>query len=121
MAEAAQHNSQDLLKGPLGRLRHCNPANRTSAAIKANQPATAAGEDLRPTDQTRPLLLVAAGGESSDPGAVWRHAGEGGGAAVAGGIGDGPSRADFGDHKREGGRYVRKLLDKRYFQGSSRR
>ena len=40
---------------------------------------------------------------------------------VAGGIGGGPSLADFGDDKGEGGRCLRKLLDKRCFPGFARR
>src|SRR5271167_397656 len=70
--------------------------------LVANQLAAASGQDRRAPDKARPLLLAAAGGESPDAAAIWRHAGQGGGVAIAGGIGAGPSRADFGDHK--GGR-----------------
>jgi hypothetical protein len=52
--------------------------------------------------KTRPLLLVADCGESSDPAAVRRHAGEDRGAGVADGIEGGPSFADFGDESRGG-------------------
>ncbi len=44
-------------------------------------------ENRGPSDQTRPLLLVAPGGESSDAAAVWRHAAADRSAAVASGIG----------------------------------
>ena len=48
----------------------------------------AAGENQRTTDQACPVLLVAAGGGSSDATALWQHALEDRGAAAAGGIAD---------------------------------
>jgi class 3 adenylate cyclase len=54
--------------------------------LVADQLAAAVGQDRRPIDQTCPLLLVAAGGESSHAAAVRGHAGEDRDAAVAGGI-----------------------------------
>jgi hypothetical protein len=57
-------------------------------ALVADQLAAAVGENRRPIDQTRPLLLVAAGGESPDAAVVCRHVGKDRGAAVAGGIAD---------------------------------
>src|SRR5208283_1277740 len=54
--------------------------------LVADQLATAVGEDRRPFDKARPLLLAAAGGEPSDAAAVCRHAAEDRGAAVAGRI-----------------------------------
>jgi len=56
--------------------------------LVANQLATAAGEDGRPLDKARPLLLAAFSREPSDAAAVWEHALEDREAASAGGITD---------------------------------
>ena len=65
--------------------------------LVADQLAAAAGENRRAFDKTRPLLLVAAGGESPDAVVVRRHAAEDRGAAGPGGIRRAQSGADFGD------------------------
>jgi hypothetical protein len=61
----------------------------------ADQLAAAVGQDRRPIDQTCPLLLVAADGESSHAAAVRGHAGEDRDAAVAGGIRRGAEQSNF--------------------------
>ena len=65
--------------------------------LVADQLAAAAGENRGPSDKTRPLLLVAAGGESPDAAALWRHAAKDRDAAVAGGIKRPRSGANFDD------------------------
>src|ERR1035437_315695 len=55
--------------------------------LVADQLAAAPGENRRTAHQTCALLLVAAGGESSDAPALWKHAEEDRDAAVASGIG----------------------------------
>jgi hypothetical protein len=59
--------------------------------------AAAAGESQRTHDKARPLLLAAPGGESSDAAAVWRHARQDRGAAVASGIDGLGGGAGFGE------------------------
>jgi hypothetical protein len=62
-------------------------------------------------------LLVAAGGESSDAAAVWRHAAKDYDAAGASGIGGPQSAADFGDEIGGREKCLRNRLDKRHFRG----
>ena len=49
----------------------------------ADELAAAAGENRRTADQARPLLLAAAGGKSPHAAAVWEHAAQDRGAAIA--------------------------------------
>jgi hypothetical protein len=56
---------------------------------------TTAGENGRPFDQARPLLLAAPGGESSDAAALCEHAVQDRGATMASGIGEPQTGADF--------------------------
>ncbi len=74
----------------------------TGRQLVAEQPAAAAYENRRAVDKARPLLLAAAGGESSDAAAVWSHGAHDCHAAGAGGIGGREIGADFGDDTREG-------------------
>jgi hypothetical protein len=57
------------------------------AQLVAHLLAAAPGESRRTHDKALPLPLAAPGGESSDAAAVWRHARQDRGAAVASGIG----------------------------------
>jgi hypothetical protein len=65
--------------------------------VVANQLAAAPGENRRTFDQARPLLLAAAGEESSDAAVVWRHDAGDRNPAVASEIGGLKSAANFGD------------------------
>jgi len=65
--------------------------------LVADQLAAAPGENRRTVDQARTLLLAATCGEPSDAPALWKHAAEDRGAAIARGIGDPQGGADFGD------------------------
>ena len=56
--------------------------------LVADQLAATAGEDRRPFDQARPVLLAAAGGEPSDAAAVRKHGAADRGAAGASGVGE---------------------------------
>ena len=58
----------------------------TGRQLVADQLAAAPGENRRTFDQARAVLLVAAGGESSDAPALRKHAEEDCGAAGAGGL-----------------------------------
>ena len=49
--------------------------------------AAATGQNRRTFDQARQVLLAAAGGESSDAAAVWKHAAKDRGVTIASGIG----------------------------------
>jgi hypothetical protein len=74
------------------RLQPWQPVAATGAAqgdrqLVADQSSAAAGENRRALDKARPLLLAAAGGESPDAAAVWRHAAEDSDAADASRIG----------------------------------
>jgi hypothetical protein len=51
--------------------------------LVADKGAAAAGEDGRPTDQARAVLLVPVGRGPSDRAAVWSHAGQDRSATVA--------------------------------------
>ena len=58
------------------RLQSGKPVAATGPAtarrqLVANEPATTVGEDGRPVDQARAVLLAASGGEPSDAAAVW--------------------------------------------------
>jgi len=63
--------------------------------LVGHQLAAAAGENRRPFNQTRPLLLVIAGGEPSDATALRQRVGEDCGAAFTSGIDGSHSIADF--------------------------
>jgi len=56
--------------------------------VTTNEPAAPAGQNRPNAGETRPVLLAAFGGESSDAAAVWGHAGTDSGAPVAGGVGE---------------------------------
>ena len=66
--------------------------------LAAKQLTAAVGEDQQTVDRARTILLVSAGGESSDAPAIWRHAAEERGAAVAGGTARSQSGAKFDDN-----------------------
>ena len=85
--------------------------------LVADQLAAATGENRRAAHQACPVLLVAAGGESSDATAFWQHAEEDRDAAVASGIGGPRSGADFGDEiGRQRHKCLRTRLEKRQFR-----
>jgi hypothetical protein len=86
----------------------------------ADQLATAVGEDRRPFDQARPLLLAAFSREPSDASAVCRHAAQDRRAAVAGRIGASTERSDFDDDARAKGKVSAKALGKGASPGVAR-
>src|ERR1039457_3700261 len=92
-------------------------AARADREVVADQLAAAPGETRRAFNQACALLLAAAGGESSDAAAVWLHAAEDRGAAVASGIGGLQSAADFGDEiGRQRDTCIRIQSEKRQFR-----
>jgi len=74
-------------------LVHLPAVVGTGRQLVADQLAAAAGESRRTVDKARPVLRVAAGGESSDAEALWEHAAQDRDGGVAGGIGA-PRSAD---------------------------
>ena len=68
-----------------------------SRQLVAHQLAAAAGEDGRPADQARAVLLAAAGGEPSDAAPVWSHAGQDCGPILPSVVGEPPTGSDFSD------------------------
>jgi len=85
--------------------------------LVADQLAAAVGENRRAFDKACPVLLVAAGGESSDAPALRKHAAEDRGAAAASGIGGPQSGADFGDEiERQRDKCLKTRLEERQFR-----
>lgn len=74
--------------------------------LVADQPAAAAGEDRRPIDQARPVLLAALGGEQSDAATLRGYAAPDRFAVHAGGVGEPAARISV---SREAG--VGKVLE----------
>jgi hypothetical protein len=70
-------------------------AASTDRQLVADQLAAAAGENRRPIGEACPILLAAAGGESSDTANIWGDAAEDCSAAGTGGIEGSQSTADF--------------------------
>jgi hypothetical protein len=75
--------------------------------LVTDQLAAAPGQDRRPIDQTRPLLLVTAGGESPHTASIQRHVAKNRGASVAGALGCSSGAADFADEIEGQGTSVR--------------
>src|ERR1035437_8816582 len=92
-------------------------AARACRGVFAGQLGATVGENRRAVKQACALLLAAAGGESSDAAAVWLHAAEDRGAAVASEIGGLQSAADFGDEiGRQRDKCIRIQSEKRQFR-----
>jgi hypothetical protein len=85
--------------------------------LVADQLAAAPAENRRTVDQARTLLLAAAGGEPSDAPALWQHAAEDRGAAIARGIGDPQGGADIGDAGGWKGELSAESIGKTAFSG----
>src|ERR1019366_4193000 len=85
--------------------------------LVADQLAAAAGENRRTFDKACPVLLVAAGGESSYAPALRKHAAQDRDVTVASRIGRAQSGADFGGEKdRARDNCLRTRLEKRQFR-----
>ena len=70
--------------------------------LVADQPATAAGQDERPPDQVRSVLLAVAGGGPSDTAAVWGHPAADRTASAPGGIAGASDAAKLGEPRGRG-------------------
>jgi hypothetical protein len=76
--------------------------------LVADQVAATTGEDRRPIDQARPVLLAAFGGEPSDPATVWSLAGQDRSVALANRAGKPTIGSDFSDERGHGRATCRK-------------